>query len=254
MIKRSLLDYYPLVLQEGEGAGTAYEYYVKRRVIHRLLGQNPQIKRVLIGGLPEKYGLSLDFILLAQDLGAEALVVDEREDRLSRLQEALRWAEKQGLINPGTIKSHLAEDLTCLPQRLASSLFISCEVLQRLNNEDKKKYLQQTKALAPQTLLFVPNADNSQHAGRSGLQALSMEDLRELATEAPLDIKAMGFLDLPPFPPGIKREDSQREEVLNNNRLRLILKGVEKWGLLEGFIPGPWRRRLAHMVYLWAAG
>jgi hypothetical protein len=74
----SVKDLYTLALAEGEGMGTAYEYYVKRMALRRFLDGRPRPDSILIAGLPEKYGASLDFVLLGSELGAAAAVVDDR--------------------------------------------------------------------------------------------------------------------------------------------------------------------------------
>ena len=51
-----IAELYPYALAEGEGVGTAYEYFAKRRVVGPLLSRLPAHARVLVAGLPEKYG------------------------------------------------------------------------------------------------------------------------------------------------------------------------------------------------------
>jgi hypothetical protein len=74
----SIKDLYALALAEGEGMGTAYKYYVKRLILRRFLDGRLQPRSILIAGLPEKYGASLDFVLLGSELGATITVVDDR--------------------------------------------------------------------------------------------------------------------------------------------------------------------------------
>ncbi|MCZ7673579.1 MAG: hypothetical protein M5U34_43910 [Chloroflexi bacterium] len=53
---------------------------------------------LLIAGLPEKYGSSLDFLLLAEELGAEVTVVDERPFALEKLRQGLAAAQDEGWL------------------------------------------------------------------------------------------------------------------------------------------------------------
>ena len=76
----SIKELYTYALAEGEGVGTAYEYFAKRLVLNRWLSSLSIPKRILIAGLPEKYGCSFDFWLLAKEWQAELVIVDERED------------------------------------------------------------------------------------------------------------------------------------------------------------------------------
>jgi hypothetical protein len=83
-----------LALAEGEGVGTAYEYFAKRLALGRWLKQVGRPVRMLVAGLPQKYGSSLDFLLLAEELGAEVTVVDERPSALQNCN--LRWKRRSG--------------------------------------------------------------------------------------------------------------------------------------------------------------
>ena len=85
----TIKDLYALALAEGEGMGTAYEYYAKRLALGRWLKARPRPASILVAGLPEKYGASLDFLLLAGELGAAVTVVDDRPAALDRLRGAL---------------------------------------------------------------------------------------------------------------------------------------------------------------------
>ena len=79
-----ILDFYPSALKEGEGVGTAYEYYAKAKVFKNFFRRvSGPFESMLIAGLPEKYGFSLDFLLLAKGLGIKKVFVqDEREERI----------------------------------------------------------------------------------------------------------------------------------------------------------------------------
>ena len=83
-ITENIRSLYAINLVEGEGVGTAYEYYVKLRKLERFVNSIERPKRILIAGLPERYGLSMDFFLLGQMLQAETVAIDERSDALER--------------------------------------------------------------------------------------------------------------------------------------------------------------------------
>ena len=101
LTNHAIKSLYPLALAEGEGVGTAYEYVAKRHVLRRWLGQvRSQLPRnlpgrVLIAGLPEIYGTSLDYLLLAAELGWPALVVDDRPAFLAKTEQAAAAAQAQ---------------------------------------------------------------------------------------------------------------------------------------------------------------
>src|SRR5262252_6719711 len=94
---RSIKSLYPLALAEGEGVGTAYEYFAKRLILTRWLAKLPQARSLLIAGLPEKYGSSLDFLLLTQEMAvADVIVVDERPPALDKIRKSLAAAQAMG--------------------------------------------------------------------------------------------------------------------------------------------------------------
>jgi hypothetical protein len=94
----SIKSLYALALAEGEGVGTAYEYYAKRLALGRWLKQVGRPVRMLVAGLPQKYGSSLDFLLLAEELGVAVTVVDERPFALDKLQSSLEAARAAGWL------------------------------------------------------------------------------------------------------------------------------------------------------------
>ncbi|HEX6383064.1 MAG TPA: hypothetical protein VF177_00200, partial [Anaerolineae bacterium] len=94
----SIKSLYTLALAEGEGVGTAYEYYAKRLVLSPWLRQVRRPQRVLVAGLPQKYGASLDFLLLAAEVGAAVVVIDERPPAVAKFQRALAAAQAQGWL------------------------------------------------------------------------------------------------------------------------------------------------------------
>jgi len=109
---------YPLALAEGEGVGTAYEYFAKRLALRRWLGKVPASPRLLIAGLPQKYGTSLDFFLLAAELGAQLTVADDRHWALEKAANAVASAQAQGLLSgltPHFVVAELPSE-TALPK------------------------------------------------------------------------------------------------------------------------------------------
>src|SRR2546425_1279534 len=97
---RSIKSLYPLALAEGEGVGTAYEYFAKRLVLRRWLANCQTVRRVLIAGLPEKYGSSLDFLLVAEELAAaEVVIIDDRQAFLDKARRSVQVAQASGELN-----------------------------------------------------------------------------------------------------------------------------------------------------------
>jgi len=210
----SMKRLYDLALAEGEGLGTAYEYYVKLRLINRLLGDF-EPRSILIYGLPEKYGYSMDFICYGKMNRAAVSVYEQRTEKIL---EHKRILKKLGLPEPDYINKAIECDL-----------LLSCEVAQR----DKKiiDAVQKVK----KSFVFVPNADNKGHSRVSGLRGLTIIELQKMFPGS-----KYGYVDMPPFPPGIRKK-----KKTSNPLLLIVLRFL---GCLECFLP--FKRRYAHIVYL----
>lgn len=255
----SIKSLYTLALAEGEGVGTAYEYFAKRLVLDPWLRQMPvRPGRILIAGLPQKYGSSLDFLQLAADLQAAVTIVDERPAALAQLQTAQAVAQAQGWLTAVQPRCQVVDDMSRLTEVAGEfDLCLSSEVLQRLTAESRPAYVHQLRQLAPALALFAPNAENPAHTHLSGLNGLSLGEIKELVSgDSRLSLpgstrtaQLVGYIDLPPFPPGVIRSESQRAQA-NSGRL----EATAMWGLgyyarLEKFLPLSLRRRQAHIVY-----
>lgn len=241
----SIKSLYVLALAEGEGVGTAYEYFAKRLVLGRWLNGLPKPQRLLIAGLPEKYGSSLDFLQLAQELGVSVTIVDERPSALEKLQKSLAAVQKEGwltAVSPQLISVPKLSDLS----QLASTFdfCIGSEGLQRLEPAAQKAYVDHVRRLATFVALFAPNRDNMAHANISGLSGVTLADMQALAGTA-----ATGYIDMPPFPPGITRSDDQREQATSGKMEALAMWGLGYYARMEHFLPTAVRRKQSHIVY-----
>ena len=261
----SIKALYTLALAEGEGMGTAYEYYAKRLALGRWLKDRPRPASILIAGLPEKYGASLDFLLLAGELGARVTVVDDRPAALERLRGAL--AVLVGMDLPLAQPVALVTDLPGLAALGGRyDLAVSSEVLQRLSPDERVIYVERLRRRAAALGLFSPNADNPAHTGRSGLAGLKLDELRALLADdrqqTPGDSQknerptsdvhrpsSIGYIDMPPFPPGITRSDEQREQATQGAFEAFVMSGLRAYAHTERFLPGALRRRQSHIVY-----
>ena len=247
---RSIKSLYPLALAEGEGVGTAYEYFAKRLVITRWLARLPRVRRLIIAGLPEKYGSSLDFLLLAQEIGVtELTVVDDRPPALDKIRQSLAAAQGMGELTQTKPHYALVADVAHLDEVTSDfDLCLGSELLQRLENKDRKRYLERLAKLAPALALFAPNGDNPSHTNLSGLSGLQLTELRELI--APLGLPAdVGYVDMPPFPPGLTRSTAQRSQATNGRLEAVAMRTLHQFARLERHFPLRWRRGHAHIVY-----
>ena len=260
----TIKDLYALALAEGEGMGTAYEYYAKRLALGRWLKGRPRPASILIAGLPEKYGASLDFLLLAGELGAAVTVVDDRPAALARLRGALAQlvGASPPLARPVCLLAGLP-GLAGLAGRF--DLAVSSEVLQRLAVAERPAYVAALRARASALALFAPNADNPAHTGRSGLVGLRLDEMSalmqatadhrrptaagEAAVAGRLSAVVFGYIDMPPFPPGITRSDEQREQATQGAFEAAVMGGLRVYAHGERLLPGALRRRQSHIVY-----
>jgi hypothetical protein len=249
----SIKSLYPLALAEGEGVGTAYEYFAKRLVLARWYQPAFETCRLLVAGLPEKYGSSLDFLLLAEELRLKPIIVDERADALVRLERSLVAAQGRQLlckIQPELI--HVA-DLTRLTEVNGRfDLALSSEVLQRLAPERRVAYGRALLDHAVTTAIFAPNADNPAHTNVSGLHGIHLATMKQMMLDTIVTdshSSAAGYLDMPPFPPGMIRSDSQREQASNGRLEGLAMWGLGYYAAAERFLPTVMRRRQSHIVY-----
>ena len=259
---------YPLALAEGEGVGTAYEYLAKRLVLSEWLGETPPAGSLLIAGLPEKYGSSLDFHLLAAELGMGVVIADERQEALDKARTALAATQMEGLLSDLKVEYILLSDMSQLSELDGQMGFcVSSEVCQRLAINRRDEYWQRLNELAPAVALFAPNADNPGHTNISGLTGLRLSEMKgfdrfrssgnrsnqadptNIAGKLGQQQFSYGYVDLPPFPPGMTRSEEQREKATTGKLEGTAMWGLDRFARLEHFLPLAWRRRQAHIVY-----
>jgi hypothetical protein len=253
--KQSIKQLYALAMAEGEGVGTAYEYYAKRLVLLPWLTSGDIPGSLLIAGLPEKYGASLDLILLGHELGCHITVVDDRRSALDRLSVALQKLEDDVYgrsARPDLLQTNNLAQLKEIEGRF--NLAVSSEVVQRLSPLDRQTYVGRLLGLSSQVALFVPNAGNDAHVGLSGLDGVRPDELKELLqgamnSETQPDRLRVGYLDMPPFPPGLTRTDDQREEAATGSFEAAAMWGLAYYARAERLVPTTLKRRWAHIVY-----
>ena len=247
---RSISSLYPLALAEGEGVGTAYEYYAKRLLVARWLANRRPPHRLLIAGLPEKYGSSLDSLLLAQDLAvAEVVVLEDRPWALEKCRQSLRAAQAIGQLTRTRPQFLPVKELDLADSVTGEfDLCWSSEVLQRFDAIGRRRYLSCFANRAHLLALFVPNGDNSAHRLTSGLAGLSLTELRALIEPEGVSA-ACGYVDMPPFPPGLTRSAAQRERAVSGKLEAVAMWSLGYYARLEMFLPSRWRSRHAHIVY-----
>ncbi len=249
---------YSLALSEGEGMGTAYEYFAKRLALSSWLENIARPKHILVAGLPLKYGASMDFLFLADELNAAVTVIDDRVQAIERCQTAFQELQSGGIINKIDPEFTLIKELSH-PVEIKQhfDLALSCEVLLRMANGEKQIYLKNVLELASSFALFTPNGDNPDHANYSGLSGISLEQLDHLALDAlhinrpagKSGVYISGYIDMPPFPTGMTRSEDQRRQATSGKMEATAMWGLGIYAQMESWLPVSWRKRKAHIVY-----
>ncbi len=241
---------YRMALREGEGFGTAYEYMVKRKLLCGLFDRiNP--RSVLIFGLPEKYGASMDFILLGQEYGARITVVDDREFAIKKFREVMDALGGDKIIT-SDVDVIFIDNLLKYRSDKSYDIALSMEVVQRFSGENRLEYLEKAVDLADNVLVFAPNAGNKAHANISGLDTLDLNDFKNMVNRINQKIKIIdtGYIDMPPFFPGLKVSKNKKENFIVGVTGRLLLCVLRVWYFLEFLAPVPIKRRLSHIAYV----
>jgi hypothetical protein len=244
-----IAEYYPMALAEGEGVGTAYEYVAKERKLRDLLEKVSRGSRILIAGIPEQYGYSLDFCNIAMRIGAHLTVIDDRPERLNvhkkLVGQVLGTKAMMGIDYFGLRSLDRIGDLTS--ERFQFTF--SCEVIQRLPRSERKDFINSVASISDCVVFFAPNGDNPEHASRSRLKALRLDALKYEASSAGTIVKS-GYTDMPPFPPGIRRNDQQRAQVISSRSQRILIQCLELWCPIETVLPAFIQKRFCHIVYV----
>jgi hypothetical protein len=242
----SIKELYAYALVEGEGVGTAYEYFAKRRVMRPVMDRVSARDEVLVAGLPEKYGTSLDFILAAHERGARCLVVDDRAPAIEKAKAAIASAQRAGHLTGARVRYVQLDSLADIGKVDPCAVALSCEVLQRVPQADRAAFARDLKSRAPAGVLFVPNSENGSHLKISGLAGFTRAHLAAVMASPP---ERIGFTDMPPFPPGITRSAEQRDRASSGTFEAVAMAGLQAYCMAEPAVPDAIKRRVAHIVY-----
>lgn len=185
----------------GEGYGTAYEYMAKARFLVRVkhdLGCE-DIDKLLILGLPQKYGLSLDFLFWAEYLRvSEVLVFDTREGKLDAFLKGKQWLVDKGILKDLPIQV-LRDWQSLSGLDLSSSVIVSCESFQSWD-EEKRRFAGKLYGSARCGFCFVPNDYNDAHRKITHLPTIEGNNLERYFS----NVLSKAYLDCPPVPSGFE--------------------------------------------------
>lgn len=243
----SIKSLYTPALAEGEGVGTAYEYFAKRLVIGPWLRQwDKRPSKILMAGCPEKYGSSLDFVLLAAELGAELQVVDDRPAAVEKARKALETAQSMGWLPRFEASYSAVSSLSEMSEvKAAYDLILSSEVLQRFVEKEQQVYIDRVRQIGTAVAIFAPNGDNKAHTHISGLSGITLDQMRRLTGDG----WQCDTIDMPPFPPGIVRSEEQREQASSGLAESIAMWGLGFYARFEKLVPTQIRHHQSHIVY-----
>ena len=236
--------FYDLAVSEGEGLGTVYEYLVKYKLLSSTISKNEKPK-ILIAGLPEKYGYSFDFISFCEECDSDYEIVDERTAKIDRLKQIF----EKTYSGKVSVQPH---NLCALDDIYPQGYFdwaLSCEVLQRLSPGGQIEYIKSLKKIATRVILFVPNGENLKHHTSSGLHAISKKALMDLlGIVSDYGYNDIGYIDMPPWPPGVKKNIFRGHPAGEKYNIILNILGIVS--LAEVTYPLFVRSRYAHLIYV----
>ncbi|MDX1662458.1 MAG: hypothetical protein R3272_01615 [Candidatus Promineifilaceae bacterium] len=245
---------YTLAHAEGEGARAAYQYFVKRLALSRWLARAGRPQRILIAGLPEALGSSLDFLQLAAECGARVTVADERPRVLAHHVRAWHAAQRQGRLRavaPALVQVDSVAELSALSP--VYDLCVSSGVLHKLAGPARALYTARLRRLAPAVALFAPNADNVTHRGH-GVHRRELNELIAATAAYPgRPLPATGYGDMLPYPPTGHGVDARHPLAEASPLATSAVNGLELYARIEPLLPLSLRRSRSHLVYAFIA-
>ena len=217
-------EYERIAFLEGEGFGTAYEYAAKEKIVRAFVKRK---KRILVYGLPEKYGFSLNLFLHARISNAECFLFNANNKKIpAQVRTEMR---KMGvkIINSDFISKKRFDSVMC------------SEVIQTMSSFALKSLQRIVKGKS--FLFFVPNRNNLSHKKISGLSGLDEQELRKMFGEK----TSVSYLDIPFFAPGIKSNKKKQKSIILNVFAAI---GIPVFSFIERFYPQALKKRKAHLV------
>ena len=246
--------WYPLNILEQEGLGTTYEYLSKIPILDNIY-KNAYFKQVIIAGLPGKYGFSLDLILCSYYFGIKKIIIlESRKSKLEMLKKILehltitpylksiiklqRVTQVQ-LSSPSYYRNHFSSE----------DFIINSEVIQNWSFTVIKNWMNNLPT--NHIMLFVPNGENLAHMIISKLKSLNRVTLLSLIDRNKFSDINLGYADMPPFPPGLKRSLHSKVSLSNSSmKLSLINFLFKIWIRGEQRLFTLFLNNHAHLIYL----
>ena len=219
----------------GEGYGSTYEYVAKYKIFqqwNRKYGLRGKFDRFIILGLPQKYGLALDFFWWVNMLLVKEVIVwsnksSDVEDKFINSWRYLNQVFRLNLPLPCFVQS-----LTEITDYVDKSFLVSCEVLQGLESEDRK-LAYDVLEMSHFSAVFVPNFYNKAHQKISRLPTIKDNHIFQKVPQHSISVLESGYLDFPPVPPGFVLPSSKVESSNGFNKSCVHIKDKMIFFILE---------------------
>ncbi|OGF52345.1 MAG: hypothetical protein A2044_01885 [Candidatus Firestonebacteria bacterium GWA2_43_8] len=242
--------FYEVALLEGEGLGTAYEYYMKRRLLVKLFRKEGQLDSFCVFGLPEKYGTSMDFCLLAGEVKAgRVTVLDERSEAVKKCTVAVEKLKENKLLSDSLL--HVKEGLDIKDEKY--DFITNCDVFQRFSEEEALKMIEGAAENSKLSVFFLPNGFNVSHVPAPGRKAINpVEFVKKLSGK--VAVIGWGYIDMPPFPSGSKISEEKKKAVKSGLFNFAVFVVLKLWAVVEMLTPSFIRKKYSHAFYLAVKG
>lgn len=224
-----LKKFYNLALIEGEGLGTAYEYLAKRRILKPCFKN----EKILVYGLPEKYGFSLDLLYFLDKSDCEIHVYEDRKEKVRQYGKIIKTLLKKRIIRRTPL---IIDEI-----KESYDFVLSSEVIQRFNPKELQSYFLNLKNSSKKAIIFFPNGNNKAHYFLTKLRGYKPESLSRLFYGK----VESGFVDMPPFPPGLRVKSDRTHQ-----NLKLLIPLLSLWLFVEQICPRFVKKRFCHIAYL----
>ncbi|OGF46895.1 MAG: hypothetical protein A2231_12635 [Candidatus Firestonebacteria bacterium RIFOXYA2_FULL_40_8] len=242
--------FYKVALLEGEGLGTAYEYYVKRRLFIKLLGKEKHLDSFCVFGLPEKYGSSMDFCVLADQVKAGRVVMlDEREEAVKKCSTAVARLKDEKIIPDSLVQ--VKEGMLLRDDKY--DFITNCDVFQRFNEEETIKMIEGAASNSKLSLFFIPNGFNVSHVAFPARRSINPVDFVKKISDK-VKVVRWGYIDMPPFPSGSKLSDEKKNAVKSGLFSFFVFLILRIWSIVEMLTPSFIKKRFAHAFYVVVKG
>ncbi|MFH1073881.1 MAG: hypothetical protein V1752_02225 [Candidatus Firestonebacteria bacterium] len=242
--------FYEVALLEGEGLGTAYEYYMKRRLLMKLFRKEGHPCSFCVFGLPERYGTSMDFCLLAGEVKAErVMLLDERSNAVMKCTSAVQKLKEKNLLPDLLLQ--VKEGLTLKDEKY--DFITNCEVFQRFSEEEAVKMIEDAAENSKLSVFFLPNGFNVNQVASPERKAVNpIEFMKKIAEK--VEIINWGYIDMPPFPSGSKISEQKRNAVKTGAFSFAVFLVLKVWAVFEILTPSFIKKKFSHAFYLAVRG